>query len=519
MKTAISVLLSGFLIMLLSTHDLLAHKQHVHQYIAKEAYELLQSEIGIVPQMHEHVGGLTPFYAGDYAWQRPFITTGAWREDEEDVIFGYRIHNLFNNYSLVSISHFWDADAGDLTPSEFPLPCPPPPIPCPLPSIGPYENAFDKLLRYANGGWVLWYPDTIVVTSVSNDHRLLLMPLQALPQAPFGLPMAYSSITGFFQSRMLTLRADIPGAYIIFDQDDQMVIPPGQAIEIRVDEPVNQSVRDRIVWEVLGRMCHLLGDMSMPAHVHLDEHGLHPDAYEEWMGSLEVPYLDWNHGNVGNIIDPYNSDNDPLHYLLYTMQQQADHFGSGGPLACDGDDIIGGDPRPEEFNFLDSLDLVSLGLPTDCGGPFPLPNLQNIRDRTFPYAIRATAGLLYWFASETQLIVTDVPPRGHVIPDAVALKQNYPNPFNPSTTIEFSLPRASYVTLKVFNVLGEVLATLLNEELNVGTYTTQWNASGMASGIYFYRVQARPTDGGQAGDPSAGSGHSFVATKKLLLLR
>ncbi|MCZ6775588.1 MAG: T9SS type A sorting domain-containing protein, partial [Ignavibacteria bacterium] len=232
-------------------------------------------------------------------------------------------------------------------------------------------------------------------------------------------------------------------------------------------------------------------------------HGLHPDAYEEWMGSLEVPYLDWNHGNVGNIIDPYNSDNDPLHYLLYTMQQQADHFGSGGPLACDGDDIIGGDPRPEEFNFLDSLDLVSLGPPTDCGGPFPLPNLQNIRDRTFPYAIRATAGLLYWFARETQLIVTDVPPRGQAIPDAVALKQNYPNPFNPSTTIEFSLPRASYVTLKVFNILGEVVASLVNEELNVGTYTTQWNASGMASGVYLYRLHT--------GD--------FIDTKKLLLLK
>jgi len=83
------------------------------------------------------------------------------------------------------------------------------------------------------------------------------------------------------------------------------------------------------------------------------------------------------------------------------------------------------------------------------------------------------------------------------------LFQNYPNPFNPSTTIEFSLPRSGYVRLKVLNVLGEVVATLVNEELNVGTYTTQWNASRMASGVYFYRLQT--------GD--------FVDTKKLLLLK
>jgi hypothetical protein len=83
------------------------------------------------------------------------------------------------------------------------------------------------------------------------------------------------------------------------------------------------------------------------------------------------------------------------------------------------------------------------------------------------------------------------------------LHQNYPNPFNPSTTIEFSLPRSGHVTLKVFNILGEVVATLVNEELNVWTYTTQWNAADAASGVYFYRLQA--------GD--------FVDTKKLLLLK
>jgi len=91
----------------------------------------------------------------------------------------------------------------------------------------------------------------------------------------------------------------------------------------------------------------------------------------------------------------------------------------------------------------------------------------------------------------------------HSVPDKIRLHQNYPNPFNPSTTIEFSLPRSGHVRLKVFNILGQVVTTLVNEELNVGTYTTQWNASGVASGVYFYRMRA--------GD--------FVDTKKLLLLK
>jgi len=65
--------------------------------------------------------------------------------------------------------------------------------------------------------------------------------------------------------------------------------------------------------------------------------------------------------------------------------------------------------------------------------------------------------------------------------------------------------------VKVYNILGEVVATLVHEELKLGTYTTQWNATNMPSGVYFYRLQARPTDGGQAGD--------FGTTKKLLLLK
>jgi hypothetical protein len=107
-------------------------------------------------------------------------------------------------------------------------------------------------------------------------------------------------------------------------------------------------------------------------------------------------------------------------------------------------------------------------------------------------------------------------------PAVFALEQNYPNPFNPTTTIQFSLPQTSKVEIKVFNTLGEEVSTLISEELPAGTHTSQWSASGMASGVYFYRIQTLPTDGRQArlSSPSVGEqAGGFFDTKKLLLLK
>ena len=89
------------------------------------------------------------------------------------------------------------------------------------------------------------------------------------------------------------------------------------------------------------------------------------------------------------------------------------------------------------------------------------------------------------------------------------LFQNYPNPFNPSTIIKFSLPVAlsgvegSLVTLKIYNALGEEVAVLLDDELTIGTYTVEWNAAGLPSGVYFYQLQSG----------------SFIETKKMILMK
>ncbi|RMF56310.1 MAG: T9SS C-terminal target domain-containing protein [Calditrichaeota bacterium] len=73
--------------------------------------------------------------------------------------------------------------------------------------------------------------------------------------------------------------------------------------------------------------------------------------------------------------------------------------------------------------------------------------------------------------------------------EQMILKKNYPNPFNPSTTIEFTIPQSGFVTLKIYNNLGEEVATLVSETLAAGSYQYQWDARGLASGVYFYQLQ------------------------------
>jgi len=102
--------------------------------------------------------------------------------------------------------------------------------------------------------------------------------------------------------------------------------------------------------------------------------------------------------------------------------------------------------------------------------------------------------------------ISGLQPISSEVPEIFMLYQNYPNPFNPSTKIKFALPRADFVTIKVFDILGNIAATLVNEHLQPGIYEVEWNGSNYSSGLYFYRLFA--------GDPSLRSGQGFIETKK-----
>ena len=97
---------------------------------------------------------------------------------------------------------------------------------------------------------------------------------------------------------------------------------------------------------------------------------------------------------------------------------------------------------------------------------------------------------------------------GSLLPSEYALFQNYPNPFNPSTQIAFDVPTSEFVMLRVYNLLGQDVQTLINKSMTPGRYTVEWNGSDMlnndvASGVYFYELR----------------GESFISRKKMLLIR
>ncbi len=94
-------------------------------------------------------------------------------------------------------------------------------------------------------------------------------------------------------------------------------------------------------------------------------------------------------------------------------------------------------------------------------------------------------------------------------PQRFALHQNYPNPFNPSTTIRFDVARQGKVALRIYNILGQEVATLVDKRLVPGQYDVQWNANGMASGVYFYHLIV----------DAAGKADQFVQSRKLILMK
>ncbi len=117
--------------------------------------------------------------------------------------------------------------------------------------------------------------------------------------------------------------------------------------------------------------------------------------------------------------------------------------------------------------------------------------------------IQASTATVSYTETRYTDVSTPVKEQGSSHPSAFKLLQNYPNPFNPSTSIRYTLPVAGYVTLRVYNVLGQEAATLVDEIRGAGDHIATWKPRGMASGVYLYRLSA--------GD--------FTGIRKMMLLK
>jgi hypothetical protein len=349
------------------------YAENVHMYICIQSLQLLKN---IFPQNNfslfdGHIGTLNDF--GDRPWQTGQITTGAYREDKEDPVFGIR--GPFGFYA--SNSHFWNADnrsGGDNSLTTLNI----------FGINSDYPNAMTKIKKYADGQWFIWngsgYSDRkFIEYNAANGY------IYRLSYHSSGLVQFYRTGRIWLESKINTL---------------------GQVVNVRDFIIVSDIVRDAIVWEVLGRMAHLTQDMTVPAHTHNDVHVRFydgGDCYHNYIDDGAYQNYNWQTANAnGGFINPYSEGNDPLRYIIYSSNQLADHFPSGPDCLEIPQQHFGNNNLPGgTYNILNSY-YQQLGMPPQ--------NINDVNEESrycFNHAIRATAALFYWFAVETGIFSTD----------------------------------------------------------------------------------------------------------------
>ena len=131
------------------------------------------------------------------------------------------------------------------------------------------------------------------------------------------------------------------------------------------------------------------------------------------------------------------------------------------------------------------------------------PNEAGPNGACGTYLFAGTYGGGVWRRPLSEMTTSVQQSSNRDVPKDFALEQNYPNPFNPSTRIKFQVPSSGFMSLRMYDVLGREVATLVNEELKAGSHEATFDATGLASGVYYYQLRAG----------------EFTQTKRLLLLR
>jgi len=162
--------------------------------------------------------------------------------------------------------------------------------------------------------------------------------------------------------------------------------------------------------------------------------------------------------------------------------------------------VRGGKGTTETYGY--NLTQIPQPEPANWTPAWPLPEANDMKYTNVSLKTAATDGSVLGDPNWWGITLAIAPPSG-AAPQTFALSQNYPNPFNPATKIDFTIPSASQVQLKVYNVLGQEVASLVNETLTPGSHTVTFDASRLASGIYMYKITAG----------------SFVSTRKMVLLK
>jgi len=413
MKLVMILLLSGSFMI-----SLQGHQQEMHQHITREAFRLLEksfpdnfngldemanylgmgdNENLIDPVLYHSIGALK-------------IVAGAWFADEYDIVYHYGsflvpdynnvppwleeliFSNDYNTAAHTTVSHFWNADQGEnshtylddtIVYGELSYDW----------ELEISRNAMKKMRKYVNGEYnCRWfYADEInwgeYGSCLAND---------------FNIPVLFDLYHGTEPLAAVSCLID------------------GETSWEQVSSPVldfPDEIRKGIVYNLLGRMCHLLQDMSVPAHAHNTSHAGIYGMYSDFLESNEMEYhtsfQNWNADQVsiqyGDLLNPYQHS-DPLYYLMYFLNQIADFYPDG---------VHSGDSQYDlEIPGLEAVisSLTNNLEPDDLNDE----NCLDMYNILIPYAVKVTAGLLYWFAVESDQIEQIPPPcliSGNVILD------------------------------------------------------------------------------------------------------
>ncbi len=366
-----------------------SHDQSVHQHIVREAWKLLLLSYPQLAnsEMNQYIGtNETTSTGSEKSWGARKIVSGSWMEDEYDIVYHYGIGNTPNfnqtitpevadiffmddeteRKAFVSITHFWDADGGVNNQSflndgsglkywSFSV-----------------TNAMQKMYKYLYGNYNNRY-------LLSNNNY-------------FGCGDQIGTGWDFQMANLFNLYNAVTKVKAVQYQDI--------AVDWVLTSCPEFYMEHGDIYEILGRMAHLLGDMSVPAHVHSTSHagssGFYSDLYENNVSNFTLYTAEsiWNNG--GRFVNPYVNYVDPLYYLMYYMNQITDHFADG---KVNGDNNYDSN-CPGITEFMQNSNWTNMCYSSQVN----LTNCESMHNVIFPEVIKVTAGLLYWFVIEANIL-------------------------------------------------------------------------------------------------------------------
>lgn len=334
-------------------------------------------------EMNCYIGDINEFFIGNYPWEKGLVITGSSREDVEDVVWGLSCPTIppLNTWQYTN-THFWNADEGyDETHDIIDDACVTPVVF----NCGSYPNSWTKMQKYMSGDFLLkkefrTQGGELILENTFTKQGGGTYTLQSW--GPIGFK--YNGLQDLYNTGHMTITH--------YTQSN------GSFVELSQHVDIVAYFNKKIVYEALGRMCHLLQDQCVPAHTHVDTHPDNYDCGDSYETRMGIYFRNWTYQNSGNYINPFNYDNNnPVRFLMYTSNQLTDFFASN--------DRDGDNTSAYYTDYMNSVYPMNLypyytysSIFSEYGSNGVDPIIFNpIGDVCMKQAIRATAGLLYWF--------------------------------------------------------------------------------------------------------------------------